>query len=111
MAAVVHHDGAGTTAAGLQAGKLAVICPTLGDQPFWGRVMFDRGLGPRPIPLRQLSPTRLAAEINAATEDRGMARRAAALGARIQAEDGVGNTVALLDHYLQHDRTQLALRR
>ena len=35
--AVVHHGGAGTTAAGLRAGKPTVICPFFGDQPFWGR--------------------------------------------------------------------------
>jgi sterol 3beta-glucosyltransferase len=37
MAAVVHHGGAGTTAAGLQAGKPSVICPFVADQPFWGQ--------------------------------------------------------------------------
>ncbi|MNX93099.1 hypothetical protein D3C86_1252740 [compost metagenome] len=31
MSAVVHHGGAGTTAAGLRAGKPTVICPFFGD--------------------------------------------------------------------------------
>ena len=39
MAAVVHHGGSGTTAAGLRAGKPTVICPAFGDQPFWGRLV------------------------------------------------------------------------
>ena len=37
VAAVVHHGGAGTTGAALRAGKPTVICPFVGDQPFWGR--------------------------------------------------------------------------
>jgi sterol 3beta-glucosyltransferase len=35
VAAVVHHGGAGTTAASLRAGQPTVICPFFGDQPFW----------------------------------------------------------------------------
>ena len=36
VAAVVHHGGAGTTAAGLRAGLPTVIVPFTVDQPFWG---------------------------------------------------------------------------
>jgi len=43
MAAVVHHGGAGTTAAGLRAGKPTVICPFIADQPFWGRIIHELG--------------------------------------------------------------------
>ncbi|CAN1131264.1 Sterol 3-beta-glucosyltransferase UGT80A2 [Linum perenne] len=34
--ALVHHGGAGTTAAGLKAGCPTTIVPFVGDQPFWG---------------------------------------------------------------------------
>src|SRR6201999_4041014 len=34
--AVVHHGGAGTTAAGLRAGVPQLILSTLGDQTVWG---------------------------------------------------------------------------
>jgi sterol 3beta-glucosyltransferase len=34
MATVVHHGGAGTTAAGLRAGIPNVVIPFFGDQPF-----------------------------------------------------------------------------
>jgi sterol 3beta-glucosyltransferase len=97
MAAVVHHGGAGTTAAGLRAGKPTVICPFLGDQPFWGRVVSERGLGPRPIPQGQLTAPRLAAAIRTAISDRAMRERASALGAEIKAEDGVGQAVAIVN--------------
>lgn len=49
MAAVVHHGGAGTTAAGLRAGCSAVVCPFFGDQPFWGQHVYKLGAGSKPI--------------------------------------------------------------
>jgi len=38
VSAVVHHGGAGTTAAGILAGRPTVVVPFFGDQPFWGAV-------------------------------------------------------------------------
>lgn len=55
MRAVVHHGGAGTTAAGLQAGKPTMICPFFGDQYFWGEMVFRSGVGPPPCPVTQLT--------------------------------------------------------
>lgn len=45
MAAVVHHGGAGTTAAGLRAGRPSIVCPAFGDQSFWptGCTPWERG--------------------------------------------------------------------
>ncbi|WP_234031311.1 glycosyltransferase [Mycetocola zhujimingii] len=63
--AVVHHGGSGTTAAGLRAGKPTLICPVLGDQPFWGRRVDELGVGPLPLPLplRSAAPHTLAERI------------------------------------------------
>jgi sterol 3beta-glucosyltransferase len=97
MAAVVHHGGSGTTAAGLRAGKPTVICPSFGDQPFWGRLVAERGLGPEPISQHTLSASRLAEAIHTAATDPAMRQRTTALGEQIRAEDGVGNAVAILE--------------
>jgi sterol 3beta-glucosyltransferase len=102
VAAVVHHGGAGTTAAGLRAGKPTVICPFLGDQPFWGALVHARGVGPEPIPQRRLTAPRLAAAIHTAVQDAPTRQRASALGARINAEDGVANAVAIIERVV-HD--------
>ncbi len=99
MAAVVHHGGAGTTAAGLRAGVPTVICPFFGDQPFWGRRVAALGAGPRPVPQRRLSAEALSAAIVAAVGDQTMRERAAALGAAIRAEDGVREASARLEAY------------
>ena len=101
MAAVVHHGGAGTTAAGLRAGKPTVICPFLGDQPFWGQRVYELGVGPKPIPQNRLTVTALAEAIRRAATDDEMRRRAEALGDKIKAEDGVGCAVRSITSAIQ----------
>jgi sterol 3beta-glucosyltransferase len=100
VAAVVHHGGAGTTGAGLRAGKPSVICPFVGDQYFWGRRVAALGVGPVPIPQRKLSPERLAEAIKEAVTDPGLQQQAASLGATIRAEDGVGRAIAVINSQL-----------
>jgi sterol 3beta-glucosyltransferase len=97
VAAVVHHGGAGTTGAALRAGKPSVVCPLVGDQPFWGRRVAALGMGPSPIPQRKLTAEQLADAIGRAVSDHDMRQRAAELGATIRAEDGVGNAIALIN--------------
>jgi UDP:flavonoid glycosyltransferase YjiC (YdhE family) len=89
MAAVVHHGGAGTTAAGLRTGKPSVICPFITDQFFWGRRVHDLGAGPEPVPQKKLSAERLAAAIDCAVNDEAVAEASRGLGDRIAREDGV----------------------
>jgi sterol 3beta-glucosyltransferase len=89
VAVVIHHGGAGTTAAGLHAGAPTVICPFFGDQPFWGRRVAALGAGTSPIPQRGLTAERLAAAIRTVTTDGAMRERAAQLAERIRGEDGV----------------------
>ena len=97
MAAVVHHGGSGTTGAGLRAGVPSVLVPHVGDQLLWARRVVELGVGPRPIPRRQLTAGRLAAAIASAVTDRDMRARAAALGERIRAEDGVGQAIRVIE--------------
>lgn len=94
--AVVHHGGAGTTAAGLRTGVPNVVIPFFGDQPFWGWRVAALGAGPAPIPLRGLTAERLAAAVERAVTDPAMRGRASEIGARLRAEDGVANTVGLI---------------
>jgi UDP:flavonoid glycosyltransferase YjiC (YdhE family) len=101
VAAVVHHGGAGTTGAGLRAGKPTVVCPFVGDQFFWGRCVETLGVGPVPIPQVKLSAERLAAAIRSAVSDDGMRDRAVEVGRTICAEDGVGNAVAVINQQLR----------
>ena len=100
MAAVVHHGGAGTIAEGLRAGVPTVVVPFILDQPFWGARIAAMGLGPEPIPRKQLTADRLARAIDLAVTDAEIRQRAQACGRAIRAEDGVGNAVELVTRYL-----------
>ena len=86
MAAVVHHAGAGTTAAGLRAGVPGVPVPFAYDQPFWGRRLVDLGVAPSSIPAKRLTAERLATAIGAVAETHRTA--AQDLARRIADEDG-----------------------
>ncbi|MBE1532156.1 glycosyltransferase [Actinomadura algeriensis] len=101
MAAVVHHGGAGTTAAGLRAGAPTVVCPFFGDQPYWGERVAALGAGPSPLPFRTLTVPRLAARIRAAVDDPDIADRADDLGRRIRAEDGLARAQEALEPLLR----------
>ncbi|MGV0742434.1 glycosyltransferase [Mycolicibacterium sp. XJ870] len=97
VAAVVHHGGGGTTGAALASGRPQVVCPFIADQPYWARRMQAVGVAPEPIRQRHLSADALAAALRRAVTDRAMANRAAELGAKIRAENGVGNAVTLIE--------------
>jgi len=93
VSCVVHHGGAGTTGSGLRAGRPTVVCPFVGDQPFWGRRVASLGVGPKPIPQKKLTAEKLAKAIQTAVSDVEMHKRSESLGKIIRAEDGVGNAV------------------
>ena len=94
----MHHGGAGTTAAGLAAGRPTLICPIGADQPFWGaRVHRELGCGPKPVPLARLTPALLAARLRELVGDDGYRRSAAELAARIACEDGLARAVEVVE--------------
>ena len=93
VSCVVHHGGAGTTAAGLAAGKPTIVVPFFGDQQFWGNMIHRQGVGPQPLPARELTAEKLAAAITYATNDHVVKTRAAGVKERVGKEDGVGNAV------------------
>jgi sterol 3beta-glucosyltransferase len=95
MAAVVHHGGAGTTAAGLRAGVPSIIIPHGNDQFAWGQRVHELGVGAKPIPRKQLSAEKLADAIRSAL---GKETRDAAkdLGEKIRREDGAAAAARLI---------------
>jgi UDP:flavonoid glycosyltransferase YjiC (YdhE family) len=99
VCAAVHHGGAGVTGATLRAGLPSVVVPIFGDQPFWGQRVHDLGAGPRPIPARRLREEGLADALRLALAA-DVRRRAAALGERIRAEDGVARGVEVVQRHL-----------
>lgn len=97
VAAVVHHGGAGTTAAGLRAGRPTIICAFMADQPFWGARVHALGVGTEPMMQKELTVARLAAAIRDVTTNRALQQNAAALGEKIRSEDGAARAAALIE--------------
>ncbi len=94
--AVVHHGGAGTTAAALRAGVPAVVVPFHGDQFFWARRVHEVGTGPKAVLRKKLTAQALATALKEATSNAGMVEKARLLGEQVRAEDGVGRAVAAI---------------
>jgi sterol 3beta-glucosyltransferase len=100
VAAVVHHGGCGTTAAGLRAGRPTVVCPLFGDQPFWGAKVEALGVGSAPIPQKKLNREVLTAALIQVTRSASIKEKAHLLGQRIEQEDGVGNAIRLIEEWM-----------
>lgn len=92
VSCVIHHGGAGTTAAAVAAGKPSIIIPFFGDQSFWGKMVTLAGAGPRPVPFKNLSVDRLTEAIQIALTPKVL-EMASELGVRVAKEDGVANGV------------------
>ncbi|MFF4053498.1 glycosyltransferase [Streptomyces chartreusis] len=93
MAAVVHHCGAGTTAAGLRAGVPAVPVPIQFDEAFWGARLVSLGVAPRVLGLRRFTADALTAALRQATGDPSYGHRARALADGLRIEDGMAPVV------------------
>ena len=101
MGGIVHHGGAGTTAAGLRAGVPATVVSHMADQPYWGRRIYELGVGHRPIPRHELSAAHLAQAIHTMTNNPTLRAHAATLGAQIRQEQGVANAVQAIQWILE----------
>ncbi|MFF9641383.1 glycosyltransferase [Kitasatospora aureofaciens] len=88
MAAVVHHAGAGTTAAALSAGVPSVPVPVTADQPFWAGRITRLGAATGPVPFTELTAARLGEAVRQAVEDRSYRDRAEAAAREMAGEDG-----------------------
>ncbi|CAN0881865.1 Sterol 3-beta-glucosyltransferase UGT80A2 [Linum grandiflorum] len=97
--AVVHHGGAGTTAAGLKAACPTTIVPFFGDQYFWGEQVHARGVGPEPIPIDEFSVEKLVSAIKYMLDPR-VKLRAVEVAKAMEKEDGVAGAVkAFYKHF------------
>jgi hypothetical protein len=91
-------NGAGTTAAGLAAGRPTLICPLGADQHMWAAIAHrELGVGPPPVALARLTPALLAARLRALVTDAGFRARAAALAAEIAKDDGLARAVEVVE--------------
>ncbi|KAL7422545.1 hypothetical protein Q5752_003193 [Cryptotrichosporon argae] len=109
--AALHHGGAGTVGASLRAGIPTLIKPWFGDQHFWaGRVQkLEVGLK-----VGSLKSDEIAAALHRATTDRVMLEKAARIGQRVRAENGVDEAVQAIQFNIVRaaaDRRKMAWAR
>jgi len=60
---IVHHGGAGTTAAALRSGVPQLVVPHIVDQFFHGRRLAELGVAPAPVPKAELRSPAIAAAL------------------------------------------------
>mmetsp|Transcript_13306 Transcript_13306/g.37833 ORF Transcript_13306/g.37833 Transcript_13306/m.37833 type:complete len:754 (+) Transcript_13306:201-2462(+) len=102
-AAVCHHGGAGTTAAGLLAGRPSIVCPFFGDQPFWGQMIANCGVGPPPIPRGKKFNVETLANAFRFCMLQSTQDKAKALGEQMRKENGIRTGVQVFHAHLPLD--------
>jgi UDP:flavonoid glycosyltransferase YjiC (YdhE family) len=99
-ACVVHHGGAGVTAAALRAGVPSVSVWHMLDQPYWGHLLARQGLGPKPLARYGLRAEALAQSMIEAMTTPSYRERCAAMACQLADENGVARAVAEIDRVL-----------
>jgi len=94
---ILHHGGAGTTAATLRAGLPQIVAPFMTDQPFWADRMRQLGVTALTTPKTELVVDDLCTAFRRLREDRALRARATELAQRIRAENGLAVAVARLE--------------
>ncbi len=100
MAAAIHHGGSGTIGAVARAGIPSMVIPSFYDHTFWGRRIADLGLGLPVLPAEAVSVPYLSHCIRTLAQDVTLKTRAASVGQKVRAEDGVGRAVEVIQQYL-----------
>jgi len=96
-AAVIHHGGAGTTAAGLRYGKPTLICPFFADQFMWGHFVEKAGVGPKACRVNALTVEILSQSLQQ-LQSNTLQDNARQMTIKILAEDGIGGG---MQHFLE----------
>lgn len=97
MAGVVIHGGAGAVHCAARAGVPALVVPFLYDQFGWGRRLHELQAGPRPLPFKQLTPSRLAQRLRELVDPPRYTAGAAGLGRQVQSETGLESAADLVE--------------
>jgi sterol 3beta-glucosyltransferase len=112
MQGVVHHGGAGTTAAALYAGKPAFVVPQTVDQPFWAKRVHALGAGPEAVKLNRLTPEILAASLTELTSNPAYGIAAQSVSRRLVVEDGPAVASEIVEdivaRYVPHSQRRLS---
>lgn len=106
MAAVIHHGGAGTTAAAAISGVPQIIVPHILDQYFHGQKIYTNHLGPKPIWRANLSQKKLTIALSECLSNPEIQQTARKTGRKIDPDKSMRLTVQTIEKNgeSQHDR-------
>ena len=108
MAMLIHHGGSGTKAFGLRSGIPSCAVSFVFDQHYWGERIAELGAGPKPIRYKELTAERLQDAICFGIDNHQTQQKAAELGQKIRAENGIENALRIFETMLstraQHKR-------
>ncbi len=93
---VIHHGGSGTTHSAARAGVPSVVVPFAADQFFWAERLRQLGAASKSVKAGDIRASSLARSIAFAESPQARAS-AAALGARMAGEDGLGEAVSAIE--------------
>jgi len=96
---VVHHAGAGTSAAVVRAGVPSVPVPHLFDQYYWAGMLHERGVAPKPVFRHQLDAKKLAELVRAALHPK-IIGKAKQLAQRVRQDRGLEVAVERIESLL-----------
>jgi len=95
VSAVCHHGGAGTSAAGFEAGVPSMIFPFALDQFAWAQRAYDLGVGPKPMPIKKLTSEKFAESIRYAMQE-NIISNAKELAKNIATENGARDCAKII---------------
>jgi len=99
-ACVVHHGGAGTTAAALRAGVPSVVVWHMLDQSYWGQLLHRLGCAPQPLARHDLNSAALSERIIEAQTQASYRVCCADIAMQLAQENGVTNAVDQIQRLL-----------
>lgn len=95
VSAVCHHGGAGTSAAGFDAGVPSIIFPFALDQFAWAQRAYDLCVGPKPMPIKKLTSEKFAESIRYAMQE-NIISNAKELAKNIATENGARDCAKII---------------
>jgi UDP:flavonoid glycosyltransferase YjiC (YdhE family) len=100
---IVHHGGAGTTAASMRAGVPVIITPCFGDQFDNAQLVESTGCGVALKQFSRVTPATLADALTQCMSDPDMQENARSLGQQLKNEDGLGNAVRIVEDFIVNE--------
>lgn len=100
--AVIHHGGAGTTAAGLRYGLPTLVCPFFADQFMWAEMVHRAKVGPSPCPVNLLTSDILAEKLSE-LNDSQIRQNAMRLSEQMKKEDGISGGLQHFQDFFPRD--------